>query len=202
LGTALKCFSAASIFGLVLAAHPAGSTASTVEATPASSDVPRPAECLIEPRKFQPPATPVVYATPNVLPVAGSVPLGEPASLGEAEAVTATVREALACRNAGDIRRAYALLTDRMIYVLLGGEAGPAPELLYLLENRGERVERDQRLELVSVTGVAALPDGRLRAQVVTRNAATEFTDLLLFAETDGRWLIDDSIVITREPAS
>ena len=200
LGAALKATGLtfiAAAFALV--AMPAMTAA---QATPAAGVIePKPTECLVMPRKLQPPseATPVAPG-PGVLPTADSVPVGEPAPEADAAAVTATVREALACRNAGDVRRAYALFTDDMIYTLLGGDPGPAPELLYLLENRNERPLRGERLELVSVANVGILPDGKLRAEVVTANAETTFTDVLVFAGQDGRWLIDESIAMGREP--
>lgn len=175
------------------------------EATPEpAGDAPRPDDCLVEPRKFGHAgamATPIA-APSGVLPAPDSVPPGESASDEQAAAVEATVTESIACRNAGDLRRAYALMSDRMIEGLLGGESGPAPELLAMLENRSQRVSRGERLELVSVSGVQALPDGRLRADVTTRNAETTFEDILILTESDGRWLIDEAIAVGREPRS
>ncbi|MGI9253901.1 MAG: hypothetical protein ACR2J8_09150, partial [Thermomicrobiales bacterium] len=143
-------------------------------------------------------------AAPNsgVLPAPDNIPTGQPADDAQTVAVTTTVTESLACRNAGDLRRAYALMSDRMIEGLLGGESGPAPELLYLLENRSDRVSRNDRLELVSVENVQFLDDGRIRADVTSRNADTTFTDLLLFSEQDGSWFIDESVAISRVPRS
>ncbi|MFM9107694.1 MAG: hypothetical protein ACKOWF_13460, partial [Chloroflexota bacterium] len=159
------------------------------QATPVSApEAPKPDLCTVEPRKFQsagPAATPIA-APSGVLPAAASVPGGPPASGDQASALREVVVQSLACRNAGDLRRAYALMSDRMIEGILGGATGPAPELLYLLQNRSDRVARTERLELVSIDDVQALDDGRLRATVVTRNARTEFSDILLFTGSGG----------------
>jgi len=173
------------------------------QATPVPpSGAPKPDLCTVEPRKFQsadPAATPIAAAS-GVLPAAGSIPAGEPADAAQAAAVRDTVVQSLACRNAGDLRRAYALMSDRMLEGILGGEPGPAPELLYLLQNRSDRVVRDERLELVSVADVQVLDDGRIRATVVTRNTGSEFEDILLFVESGSGLLIDEAVAVGREP--
>ncbi len=174
------------------------------QATPIAEVIePKPDECVIEPRKFQTAdaATPIA-APSGVLPAPASLPEGAPASPEDTGAVAAVAREALACRNAGDLRRAYALMTDRFIEGMLGGEAGPAPEVLAMLQNRSERVSRNDRLELLSVEDVQSIEDGRIRAEVTSQNASTMFTDILLFAPNDAGdgWLIDESVAVSREP--
>jgi hypothetical protein len=173
------------------------------QATPEPAGIaPKPDECVVEPRKFQSPEGTPVAAAAGVLPGPASIADGEPASDEQGSAVNGLVLEALACRNAGDLRRAYALMSDRLIAEMLGGEAGPAPELLYLLENRSERLGRTERLELVAIDRIELLADGRIRATVTTRNVTTIFEDLILFvpnASGDG-WLIDQSIVVARLP--
>lgn len=162
------------------------------EATP-EIVVPRPDECTVEPRT--PPlfggipatpvaTTPVAQATPTALPE------GEPADQVVIDGVTRTVRESVACRNAGDFARAYALLSDDMLRHLFGQETLIPPEVQALLADR-QRVSKSARLAIVSLSDFTIYPDGRASAVVVTENTAHVFRDQLLLVNTDDRWLID-----------
>lgn len=170
----------------------------------ARPNLPAPEECLVEPRPLPlalaGPATP---AASPVAPVPVASPSGTPLPPADAETVAAleaTVREALACRNGGDFRRAYALMTDAMLVDLLGtGNATVPPEIADLLLARPRRLPRPLRLELVAVTDVARLPDGRVRARVETRNLRYAWVDDLTFAldPATGRWLIDAAAAVS-----
>ena len=60
----------------------------------------------------------------------------------------------------------------------------------------------DEQLTLVAVRDVLVLADGRVSAIVVTRNAKTTFTDLLIFVRAGERWLIDEFRPAPRPPAT
>lgn len=167
------------------------------EATPG---VPRPAECVVEPRALPlltetttTAATPAPLATPRPF----TPPAGEPADEETVRAVTATVRQAVACRNASDFRRVYALMTDRMLRALFGGPETLDPIIVAAIEMGPRNVPRDLRLGVVSVTDVERLSDGRVGAIVTTRDATTTYVDYLFFADGDNAWRIDEQIAIS-----
>lgn len=189
---------------LLMLGTPAAGAARTApgvatQATPvaAEPDVPQPGECRVEPRTgfTVPREVPPADATP--VPVLAATPgAAVPADAATVEAVTATVREAVACRNAGDLPRAYALFTDDLVLDLLGtGETLPL-EIVVALGEPGRRVPRASRLELVAVGPATLLADGRVLARVETRSADIDYVDDLVFREVDGRWLIDDAFPV------
>ncbi len=167
----------------------------------AADDASRPAECRVEPIAL-PLALPPAATSTAVLPDPDALPAGEVADDATVAGVTATVRESIACRNAGDLRRAYALMTPALLAGLLGGPETAPPEIVRLLLEPPDRVPTDERVALVAVSDVALLPDGRVRARVETDAAGFRFADLLLFARDaqGGRWLIDDALPLKRQP--
>jgi len=186
------------VVGLLALSAPAASAQGTPTAT--VLDVPAPEECQVAPRPF--PLFPVgigqrAAATPAPIVTAPEEPFAPPAGeAADAEtvaAVTATVREAVACRNAGDYPRAWALLTQDMIVALFGGPATVDPEVRTAVVEGPRPVPRARRLAVVSVSDVIKLPDGRVGAVVDTRNARRAFRDYIVFELdlTTGRWLID-----------
>nr|MBA3451098.1 hypothetical protein [Chloroflexia bacterium] len=175
------------------------------QATPAPSarDVPAPEECQIAPRPFplfpagvgqRAAATPAPVATPPAPPF--TPPAGDPADTETVAAVTATVREALACRNAGEPLRAYSLFTQDMIVALYGGPATIDPELRRAVVEGPTPIPRARRLAIVAIDDVVILPDGRTGAVVATETARRTFRDYLIFEQdpASGRWLIDESV--------
>ena len=180
------------------------STTGALQDAPApSADVPRPAACRVAPRPLPlfAPATPgaALAATPAplVTPTPFAMPAGQPADEATVAAVTATIRESLACRNAGDYPRAYALVTDRFLRVLLGGPDTIPPEIEAALAEPPRRVPRAQRLALIAVSDVRVLADDRVGAMVETRNAEESFRDYLVLVRTGDRWLIDESVELS-----
>ena len=122
------------------------------------------------------------------------VPLGEPADAETAEAINATARELLACLNAGDLPRVSALFTDAAV----GPTLGPAPADPSGLEREPEPLESEARTRLIAITDESLLDDGRAAAFVVLNDPLNRpggpETYLLVFAEEEGRWLIDGLI--------
>jgi hypothetical protein len=137
-----------------------------------------PSECVAEPRTYEDiaailaldgdgvPAPAMTQITP---------PLGDVADADTAIAIKQAARQVLACFNAGDIPRAAGLMT--------------APS-----EPRAEGA----LVRLITVTDVSLLPDGRIAAFVVLNEPLLPPTGpetlLFVFANQDGRWLVDDWI--------
>lgn len=182
------------------------------QATPTTSwDVPAPEECAVEPRPVpifaegvgqQEPATPMpLAATPAPSFV---VPDGDPVTPEIEGAVVATVRESIACRNANQMLRAYALFTEPMLISLFGGPATVDPEIRALIRQGDELgpLPRRQRVALLQVSQIAHRPDGRIGAIVTTGTADRVFQDYLVFTYDagTGRWLIDEVVLLASEP--
>jgi len=167
----------------------------TAVGTPAAA---RPVECRVAPRPLPPPtATPLEIVTPPpAQPTPFAVPDGSLADAETARAIEAVARESVACRNAGDFPRAYALFTDRFVAALLGPPDTLDPDLLARLALPPTPVPRAERLTLDSVTEVRSLADGRVGAIIVTRNAEQVYADYLYFVDQDGRWLIDERVFL------
>lgn len=116
------------------------------------------------------------------------LPQGVPADAETAAAVTALEREFVACLNAGELRRAAALLTGDLQATFLAYAAAS--------EISGDRfatpspMPRDQRIPYVIVRDVRRLPDGRVGA-VVDWGSERFFG---LYEWVDDRWLSADEI--------
>ena len=167
------------------------------KATPdAITGVPDPSECTVEPRSlesFQAAlATPAATA-PAALPETPELPDGEPADAETEAAVLATLREGVACINAGQFDQLLAIYSDDAIRNLLGGvDADPAA--LFNDLSTPEPAAEDERTEIIEVQGVVVLPDGRVAALILGddhADADPASPTLFVFVEQDGRWLID-----------
>ncbi|CAA9570119.1 MAG: hypothetical protein AVDCRST_MAG59-3405 [uncultured Thermomicrobiales bacterium] len=156
------------------------------EATPMGSAAPPDAaECRVAPRPIEDfrallgtpvPPTPETFAAPA----------GDPADPAVVEGVLATVRELLACHNAGDFQRQAALYTD----------AGFVEDFRGLAEDDVAAIATPSPgflppLRLVTVRDVVVLDDGRVGAVVVTFTSEVERDDYLFLVEQDGRYLVD-----------
>jgi hypothetical protein len=175
--------------------------------------MPAPDECTVEPSAF--PLFPEdegqrVPATPLPLPAtpvaAFVIPDGDPVTGAIEEDLVATVRESIACRNANQMLRAYALFTGPMLTSLFGGPATVDPEIRALIRQGDELgpLPRRQRVALLQISQIALRPDGRIGAIVTTGTADRIFQDYLVFAydAASGRWLIDEAVVLASEPTS
>jgi hypothetical protein len=174
------------------------------QGTPTAADpnVPAPEECQIAlPETIEFPADSMrpVAATPRPILTEPATPFappsGEPADEETVSAITATVRESVACRNAGDYARMLVFFTPNMLAELYGSPATVDPEVLQGVQEGPRAVPEPRRLRLDAIEEVAMLPDGRVGAVVETSTPRREFRDYLFFVldEESGRWLIDSS---------
>jgi hypothetical protein len=170
------------------------------QASPAAGEVIDPVECQIAALSdefFQQlAATPESDASPAPevagSPAPFSVPEGDPAGEAEVEAVTLTVRELVACLNAADYRRVYALYTEEYLLRTFGGQG------IDVLQATPEPAPASGQHALIGIDDVITLEDGRLAARVELSSApeAPPVTTYLVFAQVGDRWLIDEETVL------
>ncbi|MCC6315631.1 MAG: hypothetical protein IT337_16655 [Thermomicrobiales bacterium] len=194
-------FMAGGVLALVLLA-PTPLVGAQATPQPTLPVIPKPEECRVAPRPLPLFSTDAATATPVMTPGPLPTPFAASGALADAAttaAITATVRESLACRNAGELRRAYALLTDGMLAHLFGNEAGIPPEVQEALADPVRKLPRAARLELLSVSDPVVLPDGRVAARVETRSDGLIYADDLIFTKVGDHWLIDEAIPAGRK---
>jgi hypothetical protein len=175
------------------------------QGTPAAADpnVPAPDECQIAlPETIEFPADSMrpVAATPRPIITEAETPFappaGEPADEETVAAITATVRESIACRNAGDFARMLVFFTPNMLAELYGSPATVDPEVLQGIQEGPRALPEPRRLRLDAIESIVMVPDGRVGAVVETSTPRREFRDYLFFVldAESGRWLIDGSV--------
>lgn len=175
------------------------------------SRLPAPAECTAEPRTVED-LTAVLgldgegVQAPALITI--SPPLGEIVDPDTELAIQETARMVLACFNAGDISRAAGLMTDNGVQRAYWGIT-ISPESRATTKERiaGEPIPRGEEngVRLIAVTDASTLPDGRVAAFVVMNEPilppAGPETLLFVFADQDGRWLVDDWVDFSIIPA-
>lgn len=173
---------------------PAATSAQDASPAAAESQPVPPEECQVERRSFDSLPNPSL-ATPDVAteatPAIFTLPEGTPADQQTVDAVTAAIRESLACGNAGDTLRLFTTLTDSYIASLLVNAGLPAmSSAIYDFLATPIAAPVEIQVALVSVDDVQVLLDGRVGAVVVTSD--TEVTrNFVVLVERDGRYLLD-----------
>jgi hypothetical protein len=177
------------------------------DATPAGEATfpftPDPADCQVEPRSadelvalwFEN-GTPIPLATPQseAQLTEVTVPVGPAADAETVAAVTEAVRQILGCFAAGDFPRALALFTDD-----LARQFGPEPgtteeEVRAFVEATPEPGAEGEVGEVLAITDVMELADGRVGAFIVSDEAGTLTTVYVIFKREDNRLLADEVI--------
>jgi hypothetical protein len=163
----------------------------TPAATPASQDMPRPDECTVEPRSLDEIAQLAGHlaGTPrSVERTDGLTP--DPVTVG---AIRQTIREYIACLNAGDLLRAAALSTDPHAVELIA-TSGETPGLAA----RATPMPRPEAewIAIVAIEDVFLQTERQASAIVVldeptALGARTLVRYLIYLAREDERWLID-----------
>ena len=181
----------------VLVAAVAVLLASQDATPPALPTAPDPSECRVAPRPPEdfvapppreaagPPGTPPPWARART---EAELPAGRPVDPATAAAIVAVEREYVACLNAGDLRRATALLTEDVLRaVLVLWELEPAD---FLATPRP--APEAERVVLVAVRDVRALDGDRVGAVIEwsREGEAGLRTDFRVHERVGGRWLI------------
>jgi plastocyanin len=188
------------MLSMMLFAHP---VVIAQDATPAAGEVIDPAECQVEPRPIEEieqligTASEEADATPDAAQ-AGSME-GEDADEATVQAVTQTYRELVACLNAGEFLRIYALYTDDYLRRTLADsgmdlqqlQATPAPD-------------RQEVTALVGVSEVRQLAGGRVTARVETTSSpeGTASAVQSVLEQVEDRYLIADETVVDAAAAT
>jgi len=188
-------------FTLAWCVVPAPPVAASVPAL----DVPPPEECRVERRSaadLAELAAAPAPASPAASPTAGfEPPPGDPISAETVAAITATQREVLACVHAGDRVRVFSLFTEELVRRALAEAAaeGLSPEELHARATPPRAADPADRTRLLAIRQGRRLPDGRVGAFVdlaPAQNPQLIEVDFVWYEFVDGRWLIDDLIVV------
>jgi plastocyanin len=166
------------------------------DATPAG-EVIDPAQCQVEPRAVEDieqlltASAEGAEATPDAAQAGATE--GEDADEATVEAVTATYRELVACLNAGEYLRVYALYTDDYVQRYLA-ESGQTVEQLQATPSP----DQQQATALVGVSDVRQIEGDRVAARVETADPTVEGTIVIdaILVRQDDRYLIDDETVV------
>jgi plastocyanin len=195
-----RVLSVLAVLSMILFAHP---TVTAQNATPPAGEVIDPAECQVEPRAIEEieqlvgTAGEEADATPDAAQ-AGSME-GEDADEATIQAVTQTYRELVACLNAGEFLRIYALYTDDYLRRTLSEsgidleqmQATPAPD-------------RQELTALAGVSDVRQLAGGRVVARVETISIPDGVSSVIqaVLEPVDDRLLIADETVVDATAAT
>jgi hypothetical protein len=127
---------------------------------------------------------------PNRTP--GPVPEGRPADAATIAGITATVRELVACFNAGEPLRAYALHTDADLARIFA-QQGPPTQAGYEMLATPEPMPPDKQIAILAIRDVRRLDDGSAGATVTLLypHIPVPKTFFLIFVQAGDRWLID-----------
>jgi hypothetical protein len=182
---------------------PAGGLAQ--QATPVVGSIalpvtPDPADCVVAPRTVEelraligtpePFVPPPPDATPPPRPTPASRPTTPPSEPADAETIAgivATTYHFLACVNAGDMLRGYALYTDEFVRTTVFLDPS--------IERPPRPVPADERVTLLDVVYVRVFPDGRVGAVIVIDDPLAPSPAepyFFVFREIDGAWLFDE----------
>jgi hypothetical protein len=176
----------------------------TATATPAASPSAGEDACDVAPRPLDELAQ--LAASPVAAPEPARWIGGTGADPATFAAIEATVRDYVACLNAGDVPRLAALATDRYARQLLaetGTDAGRVPSAVATVTPRPPA----QRVRLIAVTEVIAAADGAVYATVILDGPTaigtrSEQAFSFRFVRGDDRWLIDAVVPRPTGPSS
>ena len=189
--------------------------ASAQEASPAAGGA---AACTVEPRDvdeligfyFGPQGTPLATPAATMVDTEAELPQGEPIDPAVEEAVNATVTQLIACFDAGQYARAFALMTDD-----LARQTGPdlsnpdedsPEEVRALLEAQlaGTPVVDEPGMDEGAATDVGqgrdirVLEGGRVGGIWSVEGDAA----FIVLEQQDDQWLVDEIIDIIEDEAS
>ena len=195
-----RLLAALTVLSMVLFAHPA---VTAQDATPAAGEVVDPAVCQVEPRAIEEieelvgTAGEGEEATPGAAQ-AGSMQ-GEEADEATVQAVTQTYRELVACLNAGEFLRVYALYTDDYLRRTFA-DSGMNLEQLQATPAPDQR----EATALVGVSEVRQVAGGQVTARVETTSSPEGVATVIqgILEPVEDRLLIADETVVDAAAAT
>jgi len=172
----------------------------------ASLDIPDPAECMVEPRSAdelralfrEAAATPVAEAAPEGSPTPAVPPEGDPADAQTVAEINAAWREFIACINAGDLPRVFALLIDDKVRSDFGFDVASGDtedQLIAYFTATPVPQPPDRAAPFFPLTDVRVLDDGRVAVVAPGERGQGE---VLIFVKEGDRWLIDYQFDLTQ----
>ena len=190
----------------LLAALAFGTTARAQDlaSSPAASPVVTsdPSSCTVEPRPLSFLATIADSPRPDQTPApVEAVPDGVPVDESTRAEVTATVTMLIACVNAGDLLRAFALYEDAYLARLIDPEEALSAEIageIVVSFATPVVVPIEDRTSLIGLPLIRLMDDGRVAVVTETTGGVedddedSELGLLILARGADGRWLIVD----------
>ena len=188
------------VLATMLFAHPA---VIAQDATPPAGEVIDPAECQVEPRAIEEihqlvgTAGEEADATPDAAQ-AGSMQ-GEEADEATVQAVTQTYRQLVACLNAGEFLRVYALYTDDYLRRTLA-DSGIDPAQFQATP----AADQQEMTALVGVSDVRQLAGGQVTARVETTSSPEGAASVIqsVLEQVGDRLLIADETVVDAAAAT
>jgi hypothetical protein len=175
----------------VTAAFMLTTLATPARSAPATSTA---VECSIAPRSQAALETLLAstgIATPPATTDGETLPEGAPAEPGEADEIANTVAEWLACQNAGEQLRAWALFSDGYLYRLLSRQGGLTANGYDALATPSPSPGDPATLQ--EIRDSRGLPDGRLGATVTISYPSVPMPKrfFFFFTREGGRLVID-----------
>src|SRR5215213_3556287 len=176
------------------------------------------AACIVEPRDveelisfyFGPEGTPLATPTATTVESEAELPQGEPVDPAVEEAVNATVTELIACFDAGQYARAFALMTDDMarqfgpdlsnpgedtpeeVRALLEAQLGGTP----VVDEPG--MEQGASTDMGQGRDIRVLDGGRVGGVWAIEGDAA----FIVLEQQDDQWLVDELIDIVEDDAT
>lgn len=184
-------------------------TVNAQDATPAAGLSTDPSLCTIEPTTVE--ALQALYGTPapagageanslaeSETPEVDVIPTGTPADETVAAEITAAIQRQFACNNSGNLLASLAGISDHFISTEIGN-AVYDEDLVAALEASPVPIPAEQKVQLLAVRDITVYEDGRVGALIDYTIAGNpegnngQETDLFIFVNQDGVWLLDDS---------
>jgi hypothetical protein len=136
-----------------------------------------------------------IEATPQV----DQLPEGEEADAETVAGIRETIIQLFACYNAGHYLAGFAGVTDHFLETQVG-VALFDEDFVAAMTAEPVALPEDQHTQLLDIRRVVVMEDGRVAALVDYRSFTPQpegidglETDLFIFLEVDGRWLLDES---------
>lgn len=139
---------------------------------------------------------PPAAAIASPLPTATALPDAKPATVAMIGQIKRTVRELVACGNAGDLLRIWAFFTDDFVRGVAADQGALFNGTVLLARSRAQLDRRDP---MPSIGDEENLGDGRLSARVtvpagspIDTVASRAGVVEVIFIQENGRWRIDE----------